>query len=48
MNLAGKMPYSLRHMDALTVVGKKVNAQLFTEAAGMPGAGSANRASEAT
>ena len=48
MNLAGKMTYSLRHMDALTVVGKKVNAQLFTEAAGMPGAGSANQASEAT
>ena len=30
MALAGKMTYSLRHMGALTVVGKKGNAQLFT------------------
>ena len=31
MALAGKVTYSLRHMDALTVVGKKGNAQLFSE-----------------
>lgn len=36
--LAGKMTYSLRHMDAIDVVGKKGNAQLFSEASGMPGA----------
>ncbi len=32
MNLAGRMTYSLRHMGALCVVGKKGNANLFTEA----------------
>ena len=36
--LAGKMTYSLRHMGALSVTGKKGNAQLFTEAEGMPAA----------
>ena len=32
MHLAGRMTYSLRHMGALDVVGKKGNARLFTEA----------------
>lgn len=36
--LAGKMTYSLRHMGALSVIGKKGNAQLFEEAEGMPAA----------